>query len=98
MTDRRSDHAEDLGLFVDRVPAIQAFDFLDRRLTWRGRFGWSKRCEGKECAELLRQYAAHQAGFAHAQRDRRLLAGLEDLECFNVVADRTRKPCNLVHV
>ena len=54
-----------------------------------------ERGEREERAELLREHARDQAGLAHAEGDGRLLAVLQDLERFEVVADGAGGPDDL---
>ena len=95
--DGLGDDAEDLGGRADLVPAVEGFHVGDGRLAGGGAAWGREGGEGEEAAELLAEDSADEAGLAHAEGDGGFLAGLEQVEGFEVVANGAGSPDDLVN-
>ena len=87
MADGVGDHAEKLGLGIDRVVSVQALETIDRQLP-RGRRGLLIDARKRHKAtEFLRENAADQTRLAHAQHNAVTLRPVEQIKSLEAIVD-----------
>ena len=97
VTHRRRDDAVHFCRRADGVPAVEPFHVVDRDLAGSGLLIGREGGECEERAEFFGQHAAEQAGFAHAEGDRRTLPRLQNFERFEIVPNRAGGPDDFVY-